>query len=325
MDGPTACWRALEVVPRTGSTNGDLVARARAGEDAGLVLLADDQVAGRGRLTRVWAVPPRSSIAVSVLLRPEVDRARWGWIALLTGLAVVDALGAVCGLDARLKWPNDVLLTLDPSSGTGSDSGPRSDSGTSSGSGSSLRSGSDDGEGSPESGVPGGIGRRPDTRASADTWGPAEREFKVAGILAEVVAVGAATAVVVGTGINVSQRADELPVPTATSLALAGARTTDRDTVARAFLRSLAARLARWQDADGDPARCGLWQDYGAACVTVGRSVQVHLPGGRRVDGTAEGVDEDGCLQVRDTNGVLHHLAAGDVVHVRPGTAGDLA
>src|SRR5690348_852424 len=101
--GPEAAWRAVEVVPRTGSTNADLAARALAGEPEGVVLAADHQGDGRGRLGRTWQAPPRSSLTVSVLLRPRVDPARWSWLPLLTGLAVAEALVRVCGVPAGLK------------------------------------------------------------------------------------------------------------------------------------------------------------------------------------------------------------------------------
>ncbi|MFT4165886.1 MAG: biotin--[acetyl-CoA-carboxylase] ligase [Microlunatus sp.] len=103
-------WRSVEVVPQTGSTNADLAARARAGEPAGTVLVTDHQVAGRGRLGRTWTAPAGSSIAMSVLLRPERDPVHWTWLSLLAGLAVADSLRAVAGVPAELKWPNDVLV-----------------------------------------------------------------------------------------------------------------------------------------------------------------------------------------------------------------------
>ncbi|WP_345713276.1 biotin--[acetyl-CoA-carboxylase] ligase, partial [Kineococcus glutinatus] len=111
-------WRSVEVVARTGSTNADLLARARAGEAAGAVLVAEHQSAGRGRMGRTWVSPPRSGLAVSVLLRPAVPAARWSWLPLLAGLALADALVAVAGLPARLKWPNDVLVPV-PAGGGG--------------------------------------------------------------------------------------------------------------------------------------------------------------------------------------------------------------
>ncbi|MDP9407545.1 MAG: biotin--[acetyl-CoA-carboxylase] ligase [Actinomycetota bacterium] len=103
-------WRGLEVVESTVSTNADLAERARAGEPEGLVRVAELQTGGRGRLGRGWVSPPRTGITVSVLLRPRVPSAAWGWLPLLTGLAVVRAVRQTCGLPATLKWPNDVLV-----------------------------------------------------------------------------------------------------------------------------------------------------------------------------------------------------------------------
>lgn len=103
-------WRAVEVLPATGSTNADLAARARAGEAAGLVLATDHQLAGRGRLGRTWEAPAGSSISMSVLLRPEREHPAWTWLPLLAGLAVADSLRAIAGVAAVLKWPNDVLV-----------------------------------------------------------------------------------------------------------------------------------------------------------------------------------------------------------------------
>ena len=117
---PGGLWTSLELRTETGSTNADVAAAARAGADEGLVVVAERQTAGRGRLGRVWQSPPRAGIAVSVLLRPcrpdEVREwsaapvARHGWLPLLAGLAVVEAVARVAELDAGLKWPNDVLL-----------------------------------------------------------------------------------------------------------------------------------------------------------------------------------------------------------------------
>ena len=124
IGGPDALWRAVEVVPETGSTNADAAARARAGEPAGLVLATDHQTGGRGRLGRSWAAPPRSSLAVSMLLRPAVDAELWSWLPLLVGVAIVDALVATCGVPAALKWPNDVLVP-EPDRGAAPEEGER--------------------------------------------------------------------------------------------------------------------------------------------------------------------------------------------------------
>jgi BirA family transcriptional regulator, biotin operon repressor / biotin---[acetyl-CoA-carboxylase] ligase len=107
---PGGLWRTVEVTAVTGSTNADLLARAAAGEPEGAVLAAECQSAGRGRLGRTWTAPPRAALTFSVLLRPSaVPRARLGWLPLLAGVAVAAAVRAVAGVDAQLKWPNDVL------------------------------------------------------------------------------------------------------------------------------------------------------------------------------------------------------------------------
>jgi BirA family biotin operon repressor/biotin-[acetyl-CoA-carboxylase] ligase len=137
-------------------------------------------------------------------------------------------------------------------------------------------------------------------------------ERKLAGVLAEV----AGPAVVVGIGLNVSLRHDELPAPAATSLVLAGSEVVDREPVLRAVLRDLAVRYLAWSAAAGDAEASGLLRDYRAACVTLGRDVTVHLPGGREMSGRAVDVDAAGRLLV-DTGDKVEALAAGDVAHVR--------
>ncbi|HEX8093420.1 biotin--[acetyl-CoA-carboxylase] ligase [Jatrophihabitans sp.] len=95
----------VEAVTETGSTNADLLAAAAAGAAAGTVLVAESQSGGRGRLGRSWESPPGAGLTFSVLLRPVPPTSTWGWLPLLTGLALVRTLGS----QARLKWPNDVL------------------------------------------------------------------------------------------------------------------------------------------------------------------------------------------------------------------------
>ena len=105
----SSLWRRVEVVDAVGSTNAELVARAAADEPEGLVLVAEHQVAGRGRLDRTWTSPPRAGLTVSVLLRPDVPAARRAWLSLLTGVALAEAVSEVAGVRASLKWPNDLL------------------------------------------------------------------------------------------------------------------------------------------------------------------------------------------------------------------------
>ena len=108
---PGGLWREIRVTGETGSTNADLLAEARAGAAQGLVLVAETQTAGRGRLDRSWSSPPRSALTVSVLLRPvAVPPAARAWLPLLTGISVAAALRAEAAVTATLKWPNDVLV-----------------------------------------------------------------------------------------------------------------------------------------------------------------------------------------------------------------------
>ncbi|MER5862714.1 biotin--[acetyl-CoA-carboxylase] ligase [Kitasatospora sp. NPDC002040] len=147
------------------------------------------------------------------------------------------------------------------------------------------------------------------------TVGGAER--KLGGILTEL----SGGAVVVGLGINVSLQQDELPVPAAVSLALAGAGVTDRETLLRALLREFAELYGEWTAAAGDPQASGLLPAYTARCTTLGRPVKIQLPGGRELLGDAVAIDGDGRLVVRTADGTRHPVAAGDVVHVRPQSA----
>jgi BirA family biotin operon repressor/biotin-[acetyl-CoA-carboxylase] ligase len=132
---------------------------------------------------------------------------------------------------------------------------------------------------------------------------------KCAGILAEVVGPGT---VVLGFGLNATLRTAELPVPSATSLALADATCVDRDPLLRAVLRALGTWYGRWREAGGDADESGLREAYEFHCATLGRDVVVHLPGGSQVRGPAEAVDRDGRLVVGG-----RALAAGDVAHLR--------
>ncbi len=100
------------VTERSASTSTELVAAV--GADAAAwpdrsVLVTDHQTAGRGRAGRTWETPAGEALTFSVLLRPPVPPDRFGWLALLGGLAVVRALEGL-GVEAALKWPNDVLV-----------------------------------------------------------------------------------------------------------------------------------------------------------------------------------------------------------------------
>ncbi|MEU9038115.1 biotin--[acetyl-CoA-carboxylase] ligase [Streptomyces sp. NPDC048352] len=111
---PDGLWTSLEVVAATGSTNSDLAARA-ADLPEGAVLAAEEQTAGRGRLDRSWVAPARSGLFFSVLLKPGagVPQEQWGWLPLLAGVATAAGLARGAGVDTALKWPNDVLVSVE--------------------------------------------------------------------------------------------------------------------------------------------------------------------------------------------------------------------
>ncbi|XVQ12209.1 biotin--[acetyl-CoA-carboxylase] ligase [Spirillospora sp. CA-255316] len=268
---PGALWRDVRVVPETGSTNADLAVAAREGAPEGTVLATELQTAGRGRLGRPWAAPPRSGLMFSMLLRPAVPAERLGWVPLLTGVAVAtavrrmtawsetgegffpeqgEAARADVAVDVRLKWPNDLVVD----------------------------------------------GR------------------KLAGILGEMVD----GALVVGVGLNVGLRREELPVPTATSLAIEGAPLSDRAPLLRAILREFETWYREWTALGGDPETSGLRTAYKELCATLGQDVRVELPGGGTLRGAAADVDAAGRLVVISPEQGERPVGAGDVVHLRP-------
>ena len=94
---------------RVGSTQDLAAEAASAGAAEGLVILADQQLSGRGRAGRSWVAPPGSALMFSLLLRPPPGRPDWSTISLAAGLAVVEGVALAGGPRARLKWPNDCL------------------------------------------------------------------------------------------------------------------------------------------------------------------------------------------------------------------------
>ncbi|WP_299165479.1 biotin--[acetyl-CoA-carboxylase] ligase [uncultured Arthrobacter sp.] len=267
---PHGSYGRLDLVEATGSTNTDLVRHA-VGEPSQWpdlsVLTAEEQTAGRGRMDRIWIAPERSSLFVSVLLRPRNPEGRplptqsYAWMSLLAALALSESIEDRTEISPQLKWPNDVHVD----------------------------------------------GR------------------KLAGVLAQLVpgANAEPPAVVVGAGVNVSLTDQELPVPTATSLLLEYATTTDRNVLLKAYLRRFAAHYGEFTAVDGDATRS--WSDgtsllarVSERMVTLGQDVQADLPNGTVITGRAMNLDSHGALVVRDDDGERHTVAAGDVVHLRP-------
>lgn len=240
----------MDILDEAASTNALLAERAAAGAPGGLILVAEHQTAGRGRLDRTWETPDRAALTFSVLLRPDVPARRWSWLSLLAGVGIVEALRRITRLDVTLKWPNDIL-----------------------------------------------VGDR-----------------KIGGILSERVDTPGGPAAIVGVGINVSTRREELPIPEASSLDLERSATHDRTEILAAILETLGHDYEAWVHAQGEPST-GLRGRYLDFSSTVGSQVRVTLPGGKVIDGTAIGIDEDGELEV-DTAEGTQIVSVGDVVHV---------
>jgi BirA family transcriptional regulator, biotin operon repressor / biotin---[acetyl-CoA-carboxylase] ligase len=140
---------------------------------------------------------------------------------------------------------------------------------------------------------------------------------KLAGILAEVAA--SQRAIVVGIGLNVTLRHDEIEAPQAVSLSELGATAPGRQELVAGLLDVLGGHVRDWRESGGaDPQ---LTAKYRAMCSTLGLPVRADLPGGQEVVGVARDVDEQGRLCI-DTDGEEVVLSAGDVVHLRPTAPG---
>jgi BirA family transcriptional regulator, biotin operon repressor / biotin---[acetyl-CoA-carboxylase] ligase len=281
---PGGLWQAVEVVDRTGSTNADLLDRALGGAPEGLVLAAEEQSAGRGRMGRTWVSPPRAALTFSLLVRPAtVPPARRGWLPLLAGVAVASAVTAVTGVQTRLKWPNDVLV------------GPAKLAGI-------LAEAAGDaivvGVGLNVSAEPGEL----------PPPGPGALAATSLRIAASASAASAAQEIA---GQEIAGQESALDCADQDSAAL------DRALLLIAILADFERWYQAWYRADGDPERSGLRAGYTRLSGTIGRRVRAELPGGQVLSGLAAGVDLDGRLLVRGPSGTALPVAAGDVVHLR--------
>ncbi|WP_269939452.1 biotin--[acetyl-CoA-carboxylase] ligase [Arthrobacter sp. HY1533] len=286
---PLGGFARVEVVESTGSTNTDLAAHA-ASPDAHWpdlsVLVANAQEDGKGRLGRSWVVPAGAAMISSVFLWPGERSAATGSAApfAATGYAWLSILAGVALCRA--------VRTV--------------------------------------AGVPAELKWPNDVVANGR---------KLAGILAQVVPAPTGNApaasagftttqagpgVVVGAGLNVSLAEGELPTERATSLLLEGAvgDGLDRNALLPAYLNGFAALYRDFVAAGGDarvPLAGGasLLDLAGGLMGTLGREVRAELPGGTMLLGTATGLAADGGLLLRDAQGTMHTVSAGDVVHLR--------
>ncbi len=93
-----------------GSTNIEAKKYAEEGEPHGTLVVSDKQISGRGRRGRIWESPGGSSVYMTIMLRPEFSPDRASRLTLLMALAVAHAIMDVSGIQAKIKWPNDIVV-----------------------------------------------------------------------------------------------------------------------------------------------------------------------------------------------------------------------
>ena len=290
----------LDTVPVTGSTQDDLRA-ALLGPECGAwphlsALRALRQTAGRGRSGRAWVTPDDgSALLVSVVLRPLVPVERLGWLPLLGGLAVRDAVAPLVeDLPWRVgtKWPNDVVALPDDPAAVPA--------------------------------VPGWD----DTRKIAGVLSELVVPEPAGGLPPDAVPSDRdqAPMVILGIGVNIGQEAEDLPVAWAGSLRTLGAvgagDAAAREDVMEAVLAATGHHLVRligqWEEVGGDvdAGDGALGRRLRAALTTLGKRVSVQAPDGE-LSGLA--VDVTPALVLRNQDGDTE-VRAGDVTLVRVGT-----
>ena len=214
----------------------------RLGAAEGTVVIAGEQIAGKGRIGRVW-LSPKGSIALSIILYPSL--VYLPSLIMLASLAVVRSIEAVTGLKAQVKWPNDVLVN----------------------------------------------GR------------------KVCGILIESDVQGDTVVyAIIGIGVNVNLRISDFPE--ISSLATSLSDELGRDVSLLSLIRRLLVEvegLYLTLLAGGS-----IYEEWRDSLVTLGKKVQVES-GKNKYEGIAESVARDGSLLLRNSNGSLTKIVAGEV------------
>jgi BirA family biotin operon repressor/biotin-[acetyl-CoA-carboxylase] ligase len=228
--------------PSLPSTNDVAKTRSQEGAKEGMVIVAEEQTAGRGRIKRRW-LSPRGGIALSIILYPPLDYL--SSLIMVASLAVAGSIERVTGLKAQIKWPNDVLVN----------------------------------------------GK------------------KVCGILVESDVRGnKVDYAVIGIGINANLKLSEFPqiAPMATSLS----QELGRDVSRREIVRSLLTEAERLYLAlsEGDL----VFKQWRERLMTLGQEVQVSSAEAT-YKGIAESVARDGSLLLRQPDGNLLKIVAGDV------------
>jgi BirA family biotin operon repressor/biotin-[acetyl-CoA-carboxylase] ligase len=245
--------------PAIGSTNDELKRLAEEGASEGALAIADEQLAGRGRLDRTWIAPSGSSLLTSLLFRPTfLKPSLMQQLTMVCSLAAADAVTELTGLHPALKWPNDLLLDGKKLAGVLTELGF------------ALESSSD--------------------KTAAVAWA------------------------IVGIGLNVNLDFTSVAIrcdwpdlaDSATSLAMVLGRRVSRLRLLRAYLEHVEVRY--------DALRAGHspHREWASRLVTLGQHVTVESPDGV-CQGVAEAVDEIGALKLRQSDGRVKRVLAGDL------------
>ncbi len=240
--------REIRVFKETDSTNDIVDKLAHDGVPEGIVVFAESQTQGRGRLGRRWLSPPGKGLWFSLLLRPDLNPMAATQLTVISAVAVARAIERETGLSPGIKWPNDIMF-----------------------------------------------GQR-----------------KCAGILIELSAeIDHIRHAVLGIGLDVNLSREEFPEELreiATSLRAEAGRPLDRPALAAALLRELDHVYSRL--CAGDFHQVG--DEWMRRCTTLGRRVTLRV-GDRTITGTAEALDDEGALLVRNEHGRVERILGGDV------------
>lgn len=287
-------FAVIDYTESTGSTNTDLMQADKVAD--GTVLLANEQVAGKGRLGRQWVSPAGSQLIFSVLILPD-SLDHLGTLPLAAGLAVTDSVeGAV------LKWPNDVHIDGKKLCGILAEAGPVGEAFKSAPKTEVSKAEINKAEVNKAE-----INKAEINKAEINKAEINKAEVSKAEIAPKTQSANPPSArVVVGMGINVTLTREELPIEAATSLALEGLDT-DRTQLAITVLKNLRRRITQWEQQDPQ-----LMAAYRKVCSSIGQEVRLEAPAGD-VIGTVEGVADDGRINVGG-----EYYSAGDVIHLRP-------
>ncbi|MFL5733256.1 MAG: biotin--[acetyl-CoA-carboxylase] ligase [Chloroflexia bacterium] len=279
--------RRIEIHPQVGSTN-DLARLAGwRGEPEGLVIAADEQVAGRGRLGRTWVAPPGCCVLCSVLLRPRFSPQQAFYLTVIASLAIYRACG-----------------------GRGPGVGDQRSRGMSEAPGASAA----DGRAPDALADPGADAHTPDPRPTVTIKWPNDvlvRGRKVAGILSESEFDGEGWQfAVVGFGINANVQSEQLGDlrTTATSLSAELGRGVDRTLLLARVLEELESLYISLQGGQFGYVHA----QWVAALETIGKRVSVAESAGT-ISGLAVGVDRTGALIIRLDDGSERRVLSGDV------------